>query len=230
MNVLSAGAVQKGLETAACAFEKKTGEKLFLTFATAPIIRSKVENQGLALDVVIAPLEAMREFEEQRFVATAPSAVIGSVKAGIAVRQGAWAPNISTAQALREELLACESIVYTQGSSGVFAEELLQRFGIGEAVKAKTTRLPDASAVMKHLANGKTFKAIGFGQITAILLHADDGDGVKLVGPMPKEVENITTYAAGIATRTGRPELAQRFLRFLTTPSAKAAFRMTGLD
>jgi molybdate transport system substrate-binding protein len=228
MNVLSAGAVQSGLETTANAFEKETGQRLSLIFATAPVIGSKVENQQLPLDLVIAPLESMRKFEKQGLVASDCSAVVGSVKAGVAVRQGDWQPDISTAQRLKEELIACDAIVFTRGSSGIYAKELIQRFGIGEAIKEKTTRLADAGAVMQFLASGKTVRRIGFGQVTAILLHT--GKGVKLVGPLPKEVENITTYAAGITTRAATPELAQRFLEFLATPSARAVFQATGVD
>jgi molybdate transport system substrate-binding protein len=227
LRLLSAGAVQRGVETAAALFEKESGHKIFVFFATAPVIRGKVENQELALDLLIAPLETIRDFEKQRLVASGSSAVVGSVKAAVVVRQGAWQPDISTAEALKAELIACESIVYNQGSSGIFAEELIQRMGIGEVVKAKTLRLADAGAVMKHLSNHKNTKDIGFGQITAILLHLEDG--VKLVGPLPKEVENITTYAAAIATRAEAPDLAQRFLRFLITPSTQTAFRASGV-
>jgi molybdate transport system substrate-binding protein len=228
MNVLSGGAIQKGLESAARAFEEQSGQKVFLTFATAPVIRDKVKNQNLALDLVIAPSEALRDFERAGFTAAACGVVVGRVKAGIAVRENAWQPDISTAESLKRELIACDSILYNQGSSGIFAEELLQRLGIAEAVKAKTIRLADASAVMSHLAESAAAREIAFGQITAILLHAPRG--VRLVGPLPREVENITTYEAGIATAAEAPELAQRFLQFLATPSAKAAFRATGVE
>ncbi len=123
------------------------------------MIRSRVENQEFAVDFVIAPLESMREFEKKCLVASGSSTVVGSVKAGVAVRQGVWQPDISTADALKEELLACDAIVYTQGSSGVFAEELLRRFGISEAVKEKTTRLADAGAVMKFLVSRENCKS-----------------------------------------------------------------------
>jgi molybdate transport system substrate-binding protein len=215
------------VETAAAVFERESGHKILITFATAPVIRGKVENPELALDLLIAPLETIREFDKQRLVASGSIALVGKVKAAVVVRQGAWQPDISTAQALKAELIACNSIVYNQGSSGIFAEELIQRMGIGAVVKAKTMRLADARAVMKQLANRRTTKDIGFGQITAILLHQEDG--VKLVGPLPKEIENITTYAAAIATRAEAPHLAQRFLRFLITPSTKAAFRASGV-
>jgi molybdate transport system substrate-binding protein len=227
MNVLSAGAVQRGLEAAVDAFEKETGQKISLAFATAPVIRSEVENQELSLDLVIAPLESMRQFEQASLVAPGSSA-IGRVKAGVVVRQGVWRPDISTAAALKEELIACDSIVYTQGSSGIFAEELIRRFGIGEAVEEKTTRLADAGAVMKFLASGETTRAIGFGQVTAIVLHADQG--VTLVGPLPNEIENITSYAAGVLTRAEAPDAAQRFLSFLITPAVRSTFKAAGVD
>lgn len=228
LKVLSAGAVQRGLEITAETFEKDTGHKVLLTFATAPVIRSTVEDRDLALDLLIAPLELMRKFAQQGLIVSGSGAVVGGVKAGVAVRQGDWQPDISTAQRLKEELIACDAIAYTQGSSGIFAEELLQRFGITERIEKKTTRLADAGAVMKFLASGVNDRVIGFGQLTAIILHA--GKGIKLVGPLPKEVENITTYAARIATRSEAPELAQQFLRYLVTPFARAAFQAVGVD
>jgi molybdate transport system substrate-binding protein len=228
MKILSAGAVQRGLEAAADLFHKDTGEPIALAFATAPVIRSKLESQDLALELVIAPLEAMRLFEHQGLIASTPSVVVGSVKAGVAVRQGDWQPDISTAPRLQEELIACDAVVYTQGSSGIFAEELIQRFGIAELIKERTTRLADAGAVMTFLATGPHERAIAFGQITAILLHA--GRGVKLVGALPEAVENITTYAAGMLTRAEAPEAAQRFLKFLLTPPVRAAFQAAGVE
>ncbi len=228
MNVLSAGAVQRGLQAAVDAFEKETGQKVSLTFATAPAIHKEVENQELPLDLVIAPLVSMRQFEQARLVAPGSSAMLGRVKAGVVVRQGVWRPDISTAAALKEELIACDSIVYTQGSSGIFAEELIRRFGIGEVVKEKTTRLADAGAVMKFLASDETTRAIGFGQVTAIVLHAEQG--VTLVGPLPNEIESITSYAAGVLTRAEAPDAAQRFLSFLITPAVGSTFKAAGVD
>jgi len=228
MHVLSAGAIQRGLETAAAAFEKQTGHKLSITFATAPVIRDKLADGASAPDVVIAPLEAMRDFEQQRVIARGSSTVIGSVKAGVVVRQGAPPPDISSAGALKKALTSCDAIVYTQGSSGIFVEELIRRLGISEAVKPKLAQLPDAAAVMKRLAAGNTAREIGFGQVTAILFHAHDG--VTLVGPLPEEIENITTYAAGIGARAETPEPAQRFLEFLISPSSKAGFAAMGVQ
>ena len=228
LKVLSGGAVRRGLESVAQAFEKETGHKIVLTFATAPAIRRRVESGEANADVLLVPIQTLEDFAASGHVAAGSSAVIGSVKAGVVVRGDAPEPDISTAQALKDELIASESIVYNEGSSGIFVEKLLDHLGVAAEVKAKTIRFADAEGVMKHLAGSRAAREIGFGQITAILMRSDEG--VKLVGPLPKEVENITTYAAGVSARAEAPELARRFVRFLITLSANAAFRSTGVD
>jgi molybdate transport system substrate-binding protein len=228
LSILSGGAVQKGLATLAKLFQEQRGHRVVLAFATAPVLRHKVEGLEASLDIVVAPVPMMNDFEKNGRVVGRSSSVIGSVKAGVVVRQSAPSPDISTPEAFKKEILSSESLVYNEGSSGIFVEKLLQRLGIAEEAKTKTRRFPDAQGVMQHLAHSKTAKEIGFGQITAILLHADQG--IKLVGPLPKEIENITTYAAGISTRASAPELAEQFIRFLVSPAAKEAFKATGVD
>ncbi|HEX2225623.1 MAG TPA: substrate-binding domain-containing protein, partial [Candidatus Binatia bacterium] len=104
LKVLSAGAVQAGLEIAADVFERDTGHKILLTFATAPVITSKVEDPEIALDLVIAPLEVMSKLTRRHIIAADSGAALGRVKAGVAVRQGDWQPDVSTGQKLKEEL------------------------------------------------------------------------------------------------------------------------------
>jgi molybdate transport system substrate-binding protein len=228
LSILSGGAVQKGLEGAARLFYEETGYRVNISFATAPVLRRKIENQEATPDIVIAPAELTAEFEEKGHTAAGSRAVIGSVKAGVVVRSGAPRPDISTAETLKKEILACQSLVYNEGSSGIFVEKLLDRLGIAEEVKAKTVRLPDADAVMKHLAQSTVEKEIGFGQLTAIVLRSDQG--VTLVGPLPKEIENSTTYAAAVSSRSHAQELAQGFVNFLITPPAQAAFKANGVE
>jgi molybdate transport system substrate-binding protein len=216
------------LESAANLFEQATGHKIVLTFATAPAIRRKMAGDESSPDVVLAPVPAIDELTKSGRVIAGSSALIGCVKAGVVVRQGAPEPDISTAQAFKQEILDSHSLVYNEGSSGIFVEKLLQQLGVADQAKAKTARYPDAEGVMKHLAASQTAKEIGFGQITAILLHA--GRGLKLVGPLPKEIENITTYAAAVSTRALAAEVAQQFVRFLVTPLAREAFKTAGVD
>jgi molybdate transport system substrate-binding protein len=54
--------------------------------------------------------------------------------------------------------------------------------------------------------------------------------GVTLVGPLPKEVQKITVYAAGLASKSANAELARGFVAFLNRPAFRAKFGEAGLD
>ena len=108
---------------------------------------------------------------------------MGRVGLGVAVRPGAPVPDISSSEALKRSVLQAESIVFNRASTGIYLENLLKKMGVYEQVEAKTTRYPDAAAVMEHLLKGKG-KEFGFGPITEILLQREKG--LKLVGPLPE--------------------------------------------
>src|SRR5205814_4550883 len=54
--------------------------------------------------------------------------------------------------------------------------------------------------------------------------------GVALVGPLPKDLQKITTYSAGLAARSAVPEAARAFIAFLARPAFKSRFAAAGLD
>lgn len=54
--------------------------------------------------------------------------------------------------------------------------------------------------------------------------------GLKLVGPLPAEIQNYTTYTAGLMVGAKSPEAARAFIRFLASPPAKAAFAAAGIN
>lgn len=226
LKVLSAGAVEPGLVGLAEAFRRETGNEVKITFATAPALRRRV-GAGEAADVLIAPPALVEDFVKAGTVRADDRATVGRVGVGVAVRQGARAPDVSTTEALKQAVLGAESLVYNEASTGIYFARLLERLGIAEAVKAKTTRYPDGAAVMEHVRKGAG-NGIGVGPITEITAYTTKG--ITLVGPLPADVQNYTTYTAGVMAGAGAPEVAKAFIRYLTTPSARAAFAATGVD
>jgi molybdate transport system substrate-binding protein len=216
------------MEAVAGEFQRQTDGPISLAFATAPVIRRRIESREAAPDLVVAPRELVLGFEQQQLVEPACLSPVGDVKAGIAVGPGDWRPDISTARTLAEELLACDAVLYTEGSSGVFAEEILARLAINEALAGKTRRLADAGAVMTFLGEHRNLRAIGFGQLTAITLHTDKG--VQLVGPLPVGLESITSYVAAMTAAAEERTLARQFLALLVSPPAKALLQANGVD
>jgi len=225
IRVLSAGAVEPGLKAAAAAFQKQSGHSVNIAFNTAPEIRKRI-GAGEGFDVVIAPPAALDEFAGAGKVA-AERANLGRVGMGVAVRPGAPVPDISSSDALKRSVLEADSIVFNRASSGIYFENLLKKMEIYERVQAKSTRYADGAAVMEHVLKGKG-REIGFGPVTEILQHREKG--LKLVGPLPAEVQNYTSYSAAPMTAAANAELARSLVRYLGSAEAKALLAAAGVD
>ncbi|TMH40004.1 MAG: ABC transporter substrate-binding protein [Betaproteobacteria bacterium] len=211
IRVLSAGAVEPGLRAAAAAFKKQSGHDV---------------NGGEAFDVVIAPPAALEEFAGAGKL-TVERVALGRVGLGVAVRPGAAVPDISSGEALKRSVLEADSIVFNRASSGIYFENLLKKMEIYDKVQARTTRYADGAAVMEHVLKGKG-REIGFGPVTEILQHREKG--LKLVGPLPPEVQNYTSYSAAPMTAAANAELAKVFVRYLGSLESKALFVKAGID
>lgn len=225
IRVLSAGAVEPGLRAAAAAYTKHSGNDVKITFNTAPEIRKRME-AGDKFDVVIAPPAALDEFAGAGKVA-ADRVALGRVGLGVAVRPGAEAPDISTTEALKRSVLQADSIVFNRASTGIYLENLFKKMGLYDQILPKTTRYPDAGAVMEHVLKGKG-REIGFGPVTEILLQRDKG--LKLVGPLPADIQNYTSYSAAPMTGSANAEGARAFVRWLGGAESKALFSAAGVD
>ncbi len=88
IKVLSAGAIKTGLANLAKAFHEEGGHKVIITFATAPVLRGKVEKDEAAVDIIIAPIPTMNSFEDNGRVVAGSMAVLGRVRAAAVVRAG----------------------------------------------------------------------------------------------------------------------------------------------
>jgi molybdate transport system substrate-binding protein len=223
IKVLSAGAVEPGLKAAAAAFQKSAGHEVRITFNTTPQIQKRIGG-GEVHDVVIAPPAVLDQVSSKL---GQERTAIGRVGMGVAVRPGAPVPDISSAEALKKSVLDADSLVFNRASTGLYFENLLKKMGVYDQVEKKTTRYADGAAVMEHVLKGKG-REIGFAPITEILLHRDHG--VRLVGPLPAEVQNYTSYTAGVMAGAPAAGAAQEFVRYLATPAAKATFVAAGIE
>ena len=90
-------------------------------------------------------------------------------------------------------------------------------------MKAKTTLVP----------GGYPAELVAKGEVAMVVHQISEivpVKGVTLVGPLPKDVQKVTVYSAGIATKATAPDVARAFVTFLTAPSVKPKFAAAGLD
>ena len=225
IKVLSAGAVRAIVTELAGAFEKETGHKVSLAFGTVGVTRQRLATEPA--DVVIMSEVAIDESIKQDRVVSGTRTDIARTGIGVGVRDGAPKPDISTSDAFKRALLATPSITYVdpaQGAtSGIYFASLLQTFGIADAIKPKTTLVP----------GGYPAELVAKGEVEMVVHQISEivpVKGVTLVGPLPREVQKVTVYSAGIATKATAPEVARAFVAFLTTPAVKPKFAAAGLD
>jgi molybdate transport system substrate-binding protein len=225
ISVLSAGAVQPGLVKVIDAFRRETGHDVKVVFATAPAIRKRIG--GETVDVVVAPLALLDDLVKTGKATAADRVTVGRIGVGVMVRDGAPLPKISTVDDFKRSLLKAESVVYNRASSGTYLENLFGRLGIAGQLKAKTTRYPDFAAVLSHICKGKG-NQIGLGATTVII--EGKNKGLRFVGPLPAEIQNYTTYAAAVTADGVARDAPREFVRYITTPAAKAAFAAAGIE
>ncbi len=226
VKVLSAGAVEPGLEAFAERVKREMGHQLKIQFNTAPQIAKRLA-AGEVYDILILPPAAVEQAIKDGKVAADRRVPVGRVGAGIIVRTAASAPNVATVDDLKQALLAADSVVYNTASTGLYLDKLFEKMGILGQLKPKSARYANGASVMEHVIKGKG-NEIGFGAITEIRIY--ESKGLRLVGPLPAEVQNYTSYEAALMTGAASPDAAKAVLRYLATPAAKAVFAAAGIE
>jgi molybdate transport system substrate-binding protein len=152
---------------------------------------------------------------------------IARVGVGVMVKEGAPKPDISTVEAFKKAVLAAKSVSYIDpasgGSSGIYVAKLLEQLGIADQVRPKQ-KLKQGGYVADLIASGEA--ELGIHQISEIVPHK----GVTLVGPLPKEIQNYTTYAAGVAGATKDKDAATALVTFLSGPRTAEILKSKGME
>lgn len=228
VRILSAGAPKGGVTACAETFTRDTGRAVDIGFATAPALRGRVEAGEADADIVIAPPAAMDAFAEAGLIAHEPRVPVGAVRAGVAIRRGAVRPDLSSVEGFKRSLLAAESVVRNEASSGLYIAGLIERLGLAEALADRMVVLPNGAAVIAHLQNSRLENEIGFSQVPEI--RRFEGEGIELAGPLPEEIGKTTRYEAGLLAGAAAPEPARALLDFMASEEAKRIFADSGLE
>ena len=148
---------------------------------------------------------------------------------GIAVRKGAPRPDVSSPEGLRQALLAAKSIAHTAPAGGGITAahimRLFERLGIAAEVtpKVKLAAGGPNGRVSVLVSSGEA--EIGLQQVSELMSNPD----VEVIGMLPPELQQVTTYAAGVTADARQPDAALALIRHLASPEAKAVYKTKGL-
>ena len=226
IKVLSAAAVAPGLTKVAEQYRKETKNRVRIQYATAPQLERRLGG-GESADILIASPGLMNDQLRRNKIEADQHVFLGRVAIGVTIRAGAFDPEIATLDRFKQTMLGADSIVYAQAGTGAYLEKVFELLGIGEQLKTKTTRYIGASQALEHVQGGKGME-IGFATVPEIRLF--EGKGLKLVGPLPEQIQFTTAYSAGVLTEAADAEVAREFIQYLGTPPVKAIFAAAGFD
>ncbi len=226
IKVFTAGAFKQVVLAMVPDFEKQSGHKVTVDNGTVGQLKKRIEN-GEAFDVAVITPAVIDELTAEGKLAHGSKLGLASVNVGVVVKEGAPKPDISTVEKLKQALLAAKTVAYIDpasgGSSGIYVDKLLDRLGIAEQVRPKA-KLKIGGHVADLIVSGEA--ELGLHQISEIVPVR----GAELVGPLPKEIQNTTTNAAGLSASTSNKDAAQALIKAFTTPNAAAVLKAKGME
>jgi molybdate transport system substrate-binding protein len=226
LKLLTTGAFKPVVLALVPEFEKQSGHKVAVDNGTAGELKTRIDG-GETFDVLVTTPKDIDAFIAKGKLASGSGVALASVGVGVVVKEGAPKPDISSVEAFKRALLAAKSVAYIDpksgGSSGIYVDKLLERMGIADQVRPKA-KLKQGGHVADLIVSGEA--ELGIHQISEIVTVK----GAALVGPLPKEIQNTTTYAAGLSASTASKDAAQALIKALSGPAAAAVLKAKGME
>lgn len=221
IRVLSAYGMRTVMIAVSPKFEKATGHTIALQFANPRKIEQGVQDRDIA-DVVITSIV---DAENGQFLSGSVTPVARGLL-GVAIREGAPRPDISSADAVKRALLGAKSISYNRaGNPFIHFSEVFERLGIAEEMKKKTILgAPPPHRVGDLVANGKA--EIGLHSI-GLLMHIP---GIEIIGQLPDDLQQAGEgQSAAIMSGAKDVAAAKALIAFLRSPEAAAEIKAVGM-
>jgi molybdate transport system substrate-binding protein len=207
-------------------FEKQSGLKVTVGYDTLGAITKRVL-EGEVVDVAMVSPTQHEDLRKQSKFIEGSRVEIARVGFTIFVKIGTSRPDVSSVDALKQTLLAANSIVLGDpaagGGAGVYTANLMQRLGLAADIKAKTRLVRSGTEVAETVAKGDAQIGIGIASDAAII------PGLEAF-PLPAAAQSYSVYVAGISSGSAKIEAAQALIGFLTSDAVKQALAARGFE
>ena len=223
IKLLASGAVKEAYLELLPNFEKASGHSVKAAWSNTTDIQRRVTGGEVADLVILGSNGTEALIRDGKLVASTRAAF---ARSGIyvAVRAGAPAPDISSADALKQSVLAAKSVAYSGGASGTYIVTMLQKLGIYDEVRVKASVTKPNEPVGGRVARGDA--DLGFHQLSELIPVT----GIDIVGPLPAELQQITLFSGALHRAAKEADAATALIRFLTAPAAADTLKQHGLD
>jgi molybdate transport system substrate-binding protein len=223
--VLSGQGATPGVHEVAAAFARASGHTVTVLQPASAELQQRLDN-GPA-DILVASPEPIDDLVKKGKLVSGTATPWVLAGLGVSVRAGAPKPDIGTVEAYKAALIAAKSIGYSYGCSGTNVAEGIEKLGLTDRLKPKTTRTGSQGGggpVTEYLARGDFDLGI---QQTNIMVGVP---GTDYVGPVPGFLNKPCPSSVAITTVSREPDAARAMIMFMISPEAAPLVRKTYVE
>jgi molybdate transport system substrate-binding protein len=227
LKVLCARSMHEVVTALTYDFTNETGHEVALNFATVGAMQKKLDGGEIA-DVVISSVAAIERLEKHGALHAGSRRNIATTRVGVAIRERAPGPDITTPAAFKQTLINARRIAFSDaavgGSAGVHLARLFGELGLVDMIKQKGMPQQNGGEVAARVADGAA--DIGMTLMAEIV----PVPGVRILGPLPQPYGNATTYCAAVMSVSRSADAASAFIAALANPQTRTAWQEAGFE
>lgn len=184
---------------------------------------AKLARAGEAADVVVLASKVMGALEAEGHIVKDSIRGFARSEIAVAVPAGNIRPNVETAEAVRQAMIEARRLCYSTGPSGDRVKALCETWGLSDTVLKRALVAPPGVPVASLVARGEA--DLGFQQLSELIGQP----GVEIAGLLPPEIQAVTVFSAGVASRSADPKAAGALIAFLASAETGDTKRRHGM-
>ncbi len=224
LRIISPGIVYNAaLSELVADYNKQTGNNAIIVRAVMNKLVDSIKNDSPPADVIGMPVDMMNTLVLNGGVVPGTYTPLGRGELGLAVKKGAAKPDISTVAKLATAMRGAQAVMVNDPKAGtmqgVMIDGILKRPEFAGVKVVPSSQGEGAAA----LARGEGEMAI---QLVQEILNKPE---IELVAPLPVELGGHMDAVLAVSARSTNPKLAMDFIKFLTSPEGRAAWKAKGM-
>ena len=224
VHVLASNGVKAVIEDLQKQAETTIKRPLAIEYDTSSVVKKRIEG-GAAFDVAILTSDVIDDLAKAAIIDPGTRMEIARCGIGVGVRAGAAKPDIKTSAALKKTLLASKSITFAEnGASRKYVLQMFDKFGIADAMKAKTIPEQGSERSNARVADGSAE------MILTLVSEILPAPGVQLVGPLPNNVQHYVSFAVGTSKNSKNTDADKALTKFLSSPAVVGTLKAKGMQ
>ena len=227
LKVMSARSMHEAVTALAYGFTSASGHEIELDFGTVGALQKKLD-AGETADVLIIGMPNMEALEQAGALVLGTRRKLVTARIGVAVREGAASPDVSTPAAFKDALMEARRIAFSDaaigGSAGVYLARMFNELGLADVITQKGLPQQSGVEVARRVANGEA--DIGMTLMPEIVPVT----GARNLGPLPKPLGLDTTYCIAVMATCAAPDAGRAFIAALAREEARVIWTEAGLD